>query len=101
MAAKRKVANDMSAEERTIAEENLALFLSLRLPEEHRGGRPVAVPAALAQRLHAACLDAFARGERSGNRGGLHVVHGGAEHVFWGFETYVHVQAALAKEGWS
>ena len=93
----RRAHMDMDATESALASENALLFARLWLPPAHHGGRRVSVPQELAARLHRAFLAAFARGERSGNAGGLHVVHGGREHVFWGFETYDRVQAALVR----
>ena len=88
---------DLPADEQPLAAENLKLFASLGLPPEHHGGRSVRVPRELAARLHKSCLDCFASAERNGSPGGLHVVHGGREHVFWGFETYDRVQAPLVR----
>ena len=86
---------NLAADEARLASENRALFRAIGLPEEHHGGRRVAIPAELAMRLHASLLACFERGNAGGNAGGLHVVHGGEEHVFWGFETYDRVQAPL------
>lgn len=71
------------------------LFDRLKLPAEHRGGRTVSLPSELAERLRASLTECFARGQRTGNDGGLHVMHGAREHVFYGFETYTSVQAPL------
>ena len=81
--------------EAALADANRKLFERIGLPPEHHGGRPVAVPADVASRLHTALLAAYERGRRTGHAGGLHVVHGGRQHVFWGFENYDRVQAPL------
>lgn len=81
--------------EHRLAVDNADVFRQMKLPGDLHGGQRVAVPSQLATRVHQACIACFARGERTGNAGGLHVVHNGHEHVFWGFDTYDHVQAPL------
>ena len=87
----------MDDEESQLTAENLALFKRLQLPPAHHGGRAVSMPPELAATLHASLIACFERGERNNSPGGLHVVHGGREHTFWGFETYDRVQAPLVR----
>ena len=88
----------MDEKERRLSDENLALFARLQLPPQFQGGRHVQIPPELAAMLLRSLQLCWDRGERSGSPGGLHVVHGGREHVFWGCETYDKVQAPLIRD---
>ena len=49
--------------------------------------------------LHQSLLAGFARADlEAASRGGLHVQHGKQEEVFWGFDSYLAIQATHEKD---